>query len=986
MPLNEEFSVFAFDPAELPRAADPDHAERTLERWLENVPEESSSLANGLAENRNLRALLAAISGNSPFLAQCLQRDAGFVCDLLRRGPSAVFPNVISAAIDGLGGNGDTEALMSGLRLAKRRAALTIACADIAEVWSVKKVMESLSDFADLSISLAIRHVLRGLAETGRIDLADAHEPERESGYVVLGLGKLGARELNYSSDVDLIVLYDPEIVRTDDSDGLSQHMVRATRDMVRILEERTADGYVHRTDLRLRPDPGTTPVAISTLAAETYYESVGQNWERMAMIRARPVAGDLALGERFLRHLRPFIWRKNLDFAAIEDIHSVKRQITAHRGGGEIAVNGHNIKLGRGGIREIEFFAQTQQLIWGGRNQALRGQQVCDVLEALAGQGRITAVTNEEMTEAYRFLRRLEHRLQMVDDNQTHELPKTDARVEKIAIFAGYDSLAEFREALLARLRSVECHYAELFEESADLGAEGSLVFTGNELHPDTLATLLDMGFSDAAKVFNVVRIWHHGRYRATRSERSRQLLTELMPRLLASFSETANPDHAFAKFDDFLGHLPAGVQFLSLLHANPGLLDLVARIMGDAPLLADWLSRNPRLLDHVLTEDFERPIDDLEALDRELIEALDQADHFEHVLDITRRWTNDHKFRVGVQILRGRIDGAAAGPVLSAIAESVLRANLPRVEAEFARLHGAVPGGGMAIIAYGKLGGRELMPESDLDLVFVYDHPDDVDASDGPKPLAPSVYFMRLAQRLTSAVTAPTGEGRLYDLDLRLRPSGNKGPVAVKCEGFMNYQRDSAWIWEHMALTRSRVIAGPAVLCAALEAGIREILTAPRDTGELLAAVTEMRARITTEHKGLSPWDIKHRRGGLVDVEFIAQYLQLKSAAASPDVLSPTTSVTIAKLESAGVLTSEIAADLTQALGLWQRVQSVIRLIGPERLEDDDPPPGQREALVQAGEAADFDTLKARMEEVAARVHEHFKLLIETPGREGN
>lgn len=976
--------LFSFSAENLPGAAHPDHAERTIERWAANATD--AAFCQAVAESAPGRKLLEAVAGNSPFLAQCLQRDADFTCRLLELGPDAVFADTINE-ITGEAANGrNTAQLMSFLREAKRHAALTIAVADLAGVWDVDRVMDGLSTFADVSISLAARHALHLQAQAGRLRLNCPDDPEKGSGYVVLGLGKLGARELNYSSDVDLIVLYDRDIVMADDPDEVGATLVRATRDLVRILEERTADGYVHRTDLRLRPDPGTTPVAISTIAAETYYESVGQNWERMAMIRARPVAGDIALGEDFLHHLKPFIWRKNLDFAAIQDIHSVKRQITAHRGGRTIAVNGHNVKLGRGGIREIEFFAQTQQLIWGGRSPELRGQRLPEVLEALTDHGRIAATTAAELNEAYRFLRQVEHRLQMVDDKQTHELPKTDEKIAEISIFAGFDTQEAFREALLQRLRCVERHYADLFEDSDDLGGEGSLVFTGNELHPDTDATLREFGYSDPSKVFNVVKTWHHGRYRATRSERSRQLLTELMPVLLAELAKTANPDVAFAKFDEFLGRLPAGVQLLSLLQANPDLLDLVAMVMGDAPLLADWLSRNPHLLDYVLTDEFEKPVEDALTMEADLKEALREADHFEHILDITRRWTNDHKFRIGIQVLRGVTDSIAAGPALTSVAETVIRVLCPEVEKEFATQHGRIEGAGICAIAYGKLGGRELMHGSDLDLVFVYDHAETAEASDGPKPLPPSVYFMRLAQRIVSAISAPTGEGRLYELDLRLRPSGNKGPIAVHLDGYINYLAGSAWTWEHMALTRARAISGPDSLRDRIQAGINGILLTDRSAGKILADVHHMRERIAGEHRGQSIWDIKYHRGGLVDIEFIAQGLQLIHAAAAPTVLSPTSATALENLAREGYLDNTDASVLLSALRLWQGLQSIIRLIGPERLEDGSPPAGQVNALCRAAGSETFDELQDLMKSTAARVRQVFTTLIVDAADEGD
>ncbi len=979
----KDFSLFQFDPARLPRAASPERAARGIAQWIERCAEERAYAEQVAAEPAG-RPLLEAVFGNSPHLTRCMQLDPHFSCDLLRNGPTATFDAVRAETVEALAQEEGTERLMAGLRRAKRRIALLVGIADIAELWSLERVTAALSEFAETALSLATRHLLRDLATKGILTLDDPDDPERGSGYVVLGMGKLGACELNYSSDIDLVVLFEPDQIRTGDQDRLRRELVRATRTLMRIMDERTRDGYVFRTDLRLRPDPGATPLAIPIPAAETYYESVGQNWERMAMIRARPVAGDRCIGAAFLRRLRPFLWRKHLDFAAIEDIHSIKRQITAYRGGAEITVNGHNIKLGRGGIREIEFFAQTQQLIWGGRIPALRGKRICEVLHALAEHGRISDETARTMAGAYRFLRRLEHRLQMIEDEQTHELPRTDEQIEHVALFMGFENAAQFRQELVEHLEAVEYHYARLFETAPDLGAQGALVFTGNEPHPDTLATLRRMGFSDPSSVAAVVRTWHHGRYRATRSERARQLLTELVPRLLEALANTANADAAFARFDDFLGRLPAGVQLLSLFYNNPALLDLVADIMGDAPRLADWLSRNPSLLDYVLTEDFDKPIEDLSVLDADLEAALRQADHFEQVLDTVRRWTNDHKFLVGIQLLHAVIDGHRAGAVLSAIAEAAVRGLWPYVEREFAIQHGRVVDGAMVALAYGKLGGRELMPESDLDLVFVYDHDRKTEASDGRKPIAAGVYFLRLAQRMVSAMTALTAEGRLYEVDLRLRPSGNKGPVATRFDGFVRYQEETAWTWEHMALTRARVIAGTPKLARQVETAIHRVLTRHRDPDRLVVDVADMRRRMAKEHRGRSPWDIKHRRGGLVDVEFIVQYLQLRHGAERPEVLSPTTSEALHRLADAAFIDRAAANDLADALQLWHRMQAILRLIVEHPPEDADGPAGLRNALVRAGGTEDFETLKHRMEDTAAKVQHHFRSLIERPAEE--
>jgi glutamate-ammonia-ligase adenylyltransferase len=921
--------------------------------------------------------LLAAIFGNSPFLGSAAVAEWDFLTRLVEEGPDLLFDDT-AAAIETHADSGENRAiLMRRLRIAKRRVALLAAVAELAGAWSLERQMAALSRFAAAAIGAAVRHLLQAAAATGALAL-DPRDPEDNSGLIVLAMGKLGGDELNYSSDIDLILLYDTVCARGLSEDNAQSVYTRLARDLVRILDERSGDGYVFRTDLRLRPDPRSTPLAMSVAAALTYYETVGQNWERAALIKARPVAGDRVAAAGFLAELQPFIWRRHLDFAAIEDIHSIKRQIQAHKGGARIAIEGHDIKIGRGGIREIEFFAQTQQLIWGGRMRELRVAPTCEALRRLAAAGRIDVRTADTLIADYRFLRRVEHRLQMRDDAQTHRLPSDRDGIAALAAFLSYADADRFVAELRACLISVEQHYAELFEEAPTLSGPGNLVFTGAEDDPDTLATLAQLGFAEPAETAAMVRAWHHGRIRATRSQRAREILTELLPELLSIFGATAHPDTALLRFDQFLSRLPAGVQLFSLFHANPGLISLVADIMAEAPLLAERLAARPILLDAVLTAEFAAPLRDRAGLSADLAGLIAGARHFEETLDLVRRWSDERRFQVGVQLLRRDLGGAEAGAAFADIAEAAVAALLPAVAADFARLHGEVMGGAFAVVAMGRLGSREMTLASDLDLIVIYDAPQESPGSTGPRPLAVPAYYARLSQRLISAITAPTAEGRLYEVDMRLRPSGESGPIASSLAAFAQYQHESAWTWEHMALTRARPIAGEAVLRQKIATAIRAALMAPRDPDRLVADVADMRRRIADNHPRPAAWDLRNRRGGLIDLEFIVQYLMLREAARAPQVLQGEAGAALAALGDARILQPQALHELRQALALFSHLRQLLAL-----LFDGVPTPQalagpQGATLARCAGAVDFARLDADMTAACGRVRAWFDRLI--------
>jgi glutamate-ammonia-ligase adenylyltransferase len=908
--------------------------------------------------------LLEAVFGNSPYLGRLAIREVGALGEYLAAGPDTVLKAAIALA-RAVVHSQDEAAAMKQLRIAKRRAALAIALADISGAWDVNRVTAELTRFADACVGGALRFLLPR-------DVAEA-----QCGLTVLAMGKYGAHELNYSSDIDLVVFYDAARFSLRKRGDQRAAAVDIVRGLVKLLAEVTGDGYVFRTDLRLRPDAGATQIAISTDAALDYYEAMGQNWERAAMIKARACAGDPATGAQFLDGLRPFIWRRYLDFAAIEDIQSIKRQIHAHEGHGEIAVNGHNIKLGRGGIREIEFFAQTQQLILGGRHPGLRVPSTQGALDALAGEGRVDPKAAEELKADYRYLRMLEHRLQMIEDQQTHSLPDSDEGVAHVACFLGHDSADDFRTRLTQVLENVQGHYARLFESEPDLtNRHGNLVFTGVEEDPETLKTLAAMGFGDPAHVSAAIRGWHHGRIRAMRSERARELLTKLVPAILKALAAAPGPDIAFSQFDQFLSNLPSGVQLFSLFLARPAFLDLLARIVGSTPRLATYLARNPAIMDALLDAEFLSRLPSRAELDAAFQRAM--VGSYEERLDAARRFAREAIFRIGVQIVEGVAKAEQAGPALADIAECVIAGLLPQVEHEMAAGHGRLPGAGFCVLAMGKLGGREMTASSDLDLVFVYDVPAAVEASDGARPLSPTLYFARLAQRLISALTTPTAAGTLYEVDMRLRPTGNKGPVAVSLESFVSYHARESWTWEHMALTRARLIAGPPALRARVEAEIRRRLTQPREAAAIIADARDMRARMAETFPGRNPWDLKYAPGGLVDIEFIAQTLQLVHAPAQPAILNTNTVAALYNLKAAGFLAAVDADALVVSARLQHALTQVLRIALDETPEIETATPGLKALLTRAAEWSRFDQVEARLATVHRQTREIFNRIM--------
>lgn len=878
-----------------------------------------------------LRELLGGTAGCSPFLKSLMEREEGWLREALAGAPEAA----LEAELAALQPAAPAET-GSALRRAKRRIALLAALADLGGAWQLEAVTGALTRLADKAVQRALATHLVEEIRRGKIPGAVAGDEEAGAGMVAFAMGKMGAFELNYSSDIDLICLFDDSRFG-DDWQEARQAFIRATRKAAAMLNDHTAEGYVFRTDLRLRPDASVTPVCISMEAAERYYESLGRTWERAAWIKARPCAGDLEAGARFQDTLRPFVWRRHLDFASIQDAHDMRLRIRAHKGlGGALVLEGHNMKLGQGGIREIEFFTQTRQLIAGGRDPELRARDTVGGLAALARKGWVPEAVCDALRHHYRHHREVEHRLQMINDAQTQLLPASADGFDRLARFMGEGDTDAWRRALMEQLQAV----AELTEE----------FFAPGETAERPVLSEQQRG---------VVGGWRS--YPALRSQRAQEIFTRLEPEILSRLLRTKLPDEAVVGFDRFLAGLPAGVQLFSLFEANPSLIDLLVDILTTAPTLGEYLARNAGVFDAVIGGDFFAPWPGKPALEADLAARMAAVADYERRLDAARVWHKEWHFRIGVHHLRGLIDGFEAATHYAQLADAVLAALWPVVTGEFARKHGPQPGRGAVVLGMGSLGAGRLNASSDLDLIVIYDAAGQ-EASDGPRPLAARPYFARLTQALVTALSAAMPQGRLYEVDMRLRPSGRQGPVATSFESFRAYQLSEAWTWEHLALTRARPVAGAGDVAADVE-GFRLELLAAKARGEGVAQdVADMRARLRAGKPGDGVLDVKNGAGRLQDIELIAQMGALRAGSGTRRVEQQ-----LMAGRRDGVLDTAQEEALLVAYRLMWRVQCALRLLGDRVNEPEALGEGAQAFLLRETGIETLEALCARIREMA-------------------
>ena len=866
---------------------------------------------------------IAFLEAHSPHLTDQYQRHKAWLEGCLNQTPYEII-HMILGNIKSFPHNLPEPEMMRFLRDQKNRSSLVIALFDIFGHAPTFDITEMLTNIADALVTLAFKASLHHWVGRKKLPF-DGFKWGQGTGLMITAMGKMGAFELNYSSDVDICVFFDPDAVSCDDPHMLYDGYVRVTQMAVKLLSTRTSDGYVYRTDLRLRPNPSSTKVAVPVRSAELYYERSGQNWERAAWIKGRFIDGDPASWAKFQTILRPFIWRKNLDYAAIQDIQSIKRQLHSHYKQDQIKVAGHDIKIGRGGIREIELYVQTQQLIGGGRDLRLRAQTTFGAMDALVTKGWVKTDDAKALKAAYCLFRKVEHRLQMVHDQQTHLIPTDPEALLNIARFCGCETTEDFTEIVHNHLTSVVRISNKLFAQEKPLGTKGNLVFTGHDDDPATINTLLEMGFKRPENVTALIRKWHAGAYRAMRSAKAREFLTEIMPTLLQKMSETTYPDAAIVKMDDFMSNLPAGVGLFSSMLNNPALMDLMIDIMGSAPELADYMARYPAAFDVMTDPNFYTPPTTILGFEEEFSYRASPNIPLDRLLNLLRRFNREQKFRIGVCVLRNHIRARDAGKMLSRLAKFCVKITAYHVQKDFRKRYN-IPHydteNQLVIVGLGSLGAGEMNAASDLDLLMVYrgDYTFDEDLKNSLP--APQTYYNKLGQRIISALSTHSEDGILYDVDMRLRPSGNAGPLVVSLERFKDYHQKEAHIWEHLALMRASTISGGEDLCDDITKLIHGILSTKRDIPTTASAVSDMRKKLLEHRAASNIWDIKLAKGGLFDLSFIVQYLGLVHAHDYPDILCISTYKTMRRMSDHGLIDIHDFNILSSAWDIFQEL----------------------------------------------------------------
>jgi glutamate-ammonia-ligase adenylyltransferase len=866
---------------------------------------------------------------HSPFLRGAIAASGELVEEFLERGTDAAVERALRAA---------GETVEARLRRQRYGVALTVALGDLSGELSLEQVTRHLSDFADRAIDEALAAAI-----------AERVPGAVPSGFAVIAMGKLGSHELNYSSDVDLLLLFDPETLPRRERDDVGEAAVRIGRRLIEILQKRTEDGYVERVDLRLRPSPEVTPIVLPVNAAISHYESSALPWERAAFIRARAAAGDIGLGQRFLGAIQPFVWRRSLDFGVIEEVRQISSRIRDHFAQGAHIGPGYDLKRGRGGIREVEFFVQIQQMIHGGRDASVRVPATLDALEALVAAGRLEEESAHDLAGAYRLLRTIEHRVQMVDDAQTHLIPTMPDALDNVAQLHGLAAGPQLIELLRPKVeRAGEIFDSLSPDERRQLSNDPQIL----------RAELAELGFNDVESAARHVAHWRSGKARSLRSPAASQAFEAMLPGLLQAIAAGADPDHALNRLSDIVERLSSGVNLFRLLEARPPLVQLLAKVLAHAPALADQLGRRPELFEGLFdASSFAMPSPAPQFA--ELLAQSMRGHPYDVGLDRVRRVVNERRFALGVQLIDRRRDPLEVTEGYSRVAEGALIALGHAATSEFEKAHGEFPAGELAVLALGRFGGHSLTHASDLDIIYL--HTGIGGTSDGRKPLGPNDYFNRLASRVTAALSVPTAAGPLYDVDTRLRPGGAKGMLVVSLDAFEQYQRHEAWTWEHMALCRARPVFGSAEVRRRISGTIDEILCMPRDFTRVAADAVKMRADMALHKPPRGALDVKLGPGGLVDLEFAVHVLQLTTHVGLETRLEDA----LEALEAESL----VPATIVDSLKLLSRMLVMMRLVAPGTVK---PAPETWQLVAEACGAPSWDVLLAEHDLARQRIAE--------------
>lgn len=834
------------------------------------------------------------IARASRYVREHCQRGAPMLRALADSGAlhSADAPGALFARVGELPPTLGMDEVMSRLRQRRNAEMVRIALRELLQLATLDETLAALSDLADASLQTALDWAQTRLRERyGEPIGEDSGEVSR---LIVLGMGKLGGRELNFSSDIDLIYLY-TEPGETNGASRISneEYFARLCQDLSRLLSTVTPDGFVFRIDTLLRPFGSVGAIALSVDAAERYYEQHGREWERYAMIKARPVAGDLAAGTQLIEALRPFVYRRYLDFGALGALRELKRLIEhdAHKRGAEA-----NLKLGPGGIRELEFIVQLFQLTRGGHDRRLRDAQLRPVLAHLGRVGLLPAEAAQTLDACYVLLRRMENAVQLYGDEQTHVLPQDEERRAALCAALGISDWPALMQTLDTVRERVRHEYERLFVATEAVAEEGSEVDQAEPLwqadEGELVLALQAQGYRDSARVAREVLALRGARMVRTLADGALQRLQTVTARLLEHCAGLPEAEVAAERSLRLLAAIAGRGTYLTLLRDSAMARMQLARLCEASPWIATLLTQTPALLDTLLDPRLAREAPDREVLSAELAErarGVPDTD-IEAVMDLLRRYRQEMTLRIAAADLAGSLPLVKVSDRLTWLAEAIVAHALSCAAAQLAASYGVVAGGRFAVIGYGKFGSIELGYGSDLDLVFVYDVDDAEALSDGARGLAAPDWFMRLAQRVVQLLSAQTSAGRAYEVDLQLRPSGNSGLAVTRLAGFARYQRSEAWTWEHQALLRARVVAGDVRLAADI-AGIRaEVLSRRRDVTALRAEVVDMRRRMreVLQKRVAGRWDVKHGEGGLIDAEFITQFLCLAHAADAPALIA--------------------------------------------------------------------------------------------------